>query len=523
MRLAQIVATSARVAGTSGRLAKVDFLATLLGRLASDEIEIAIGFLPGKLRQGRNGVGYAALRAARPDAPAGEATLELREVDTALQRIAGLSGKGSTSAKARLLRVLFERATEDEHRILVGLVLGELRQGALVGLMVEAVARAAGQPSATVSRAVMTAGDLPAVARVLLTEGEAGLARFTLRLFRPILPMLAQPIEDAHAAIEHLGEAALEYKLDGARIQIHKGGDLVRVFSRRLREVTPAVPELVERARALPLRDLILDGEVIALRPDGRPHPFQVTMRRFGRKLDVDRVRSELPLKPFLFDVLYADGQDLTNETFSRRSALLRTCTRPDALIPQTVARTPEAAAAFLEEALRRGHEGLMAKALDAGYEAGARGSAWLKIKPAHRLDLVILAAEWGHGRRRGWLSNLHLGAGDPRSGGFVMLGKTFKGMTDEMLAWQTERLLQAEIGRDRYTVYVRPELVVEVAFNGVQASPQYPAGLALRFARVKRYRPDKGPADVDTIDAVRLVSEGNAGPAPSVPEGVEG
>src|SRR3989475_9964736 len=350
----------------------------------------------------------------------------------------------------------------------------------------EAVAQAAGIPSHAVRRAVTAAGDLPSVARVALVEGGSGLSRFAIQLFRPVLPMLAEPAEDAPEALARLGRAALEFKLDGARVQVHKSGEEVRVYSRRLNEVTVAVPELVEVTRALPARALILDGEAIALRSDGQPHAFQTTMRRFGRKLEVERLRPELPLTPFFFGLLYLDGAPLLGERQERRFTALTEIAPSGLVIPRTVADSAEAAQAFLDAALGRGHEGIMAKALDAPYEAGNRGQRWLKVKRAQTLDLVVLAAEWGHGRRRGWLSNLHLGARDTMAGDFVMLGKTFKGMTDEMLAWQTEHLLGLEVSRDAYTVFVRPELVVEVAFDGLQDSSRYPGGLALRFARIK-------------------------------------
>jgi DNA ligase-1 len=364
----------------------------------------------------------------------------------------------------------------------------------------------------------MLAGDLPAVARAAVAEGGAGLVRFGLELFRPVQPMLAQPADDLEAALGRLGEAAFEYKLDGARVRVHKADDEVRVYSRALNEVTPAVPELVESVRALPARRAILDGEVLALRPVGRPHPFQVTMRRFGRRLDVEAMRRELPLATAWFDLLYLDGEELLDQPYGRRAAALEElapAVQPAASdgpagaagrVPALVTGDLDAAREFLDQAIRRGHEGVMAKSLGAGYEAGGRGWSWLKVKPAHTLDLVVLAAEWGHGRRSGWLSNLHLGARDPERGGFVMLGKTFKGLTDKMLAWQTEQFLAREIGRDRWTVHVRPELVVEIAFNDVQASPRYPGGLALRFARVKRYRDDKTAAEADTIDTVREI-----------------
>jgi DNA ligase-1 len=504
--LHDVVDTSRRVAETRKRLAKLELLASLLRKLEPAEIVTAFGFLAGSLRQGRIGLGPAVLRDVMAPPAAARATLSVAAVDAAFERIAGESGPGSAGRRAGLLRSLMERATDEERRFLSRLVLGELRQGALEGLMAEALARAAELPAAAVRRAAMLAGDLGTVASAALTEGASGLARFTLELFRPVQPMLAQPAEDIDAALADLGEAALEHKLDGARVQVHKALDEVRVYSRQLNEVTPALPEIVAAARALPVRELILDGEAIALREDGRPHPFQVTMRRFGRRLDVGALRAELPLSPFWFDVLHADGGDLIDEPQSRRFAVLAELATAAELVPRIVTADAAAARAFVDRALAAGHEGVMAKAVDATYEAGSRGRSWLKVKPAHTLDLVVLAAEWGHGRRQGWLSNLHLGARDPEHGGFVMLGKTFKGLTDRMLAWQTAKLQELEIGRDRWTVYVRPELVAEVAFNDVQASPRYPGGLALRFARVKRYRDDKSGAEADTIAAVREI-----------------
>jgi len=424
------------------------------------------------------------------------------------QRLAGTTGSGSTAERVRLLAGLFSRTTPPEQDFLVRLIFGELRQGALAGLMSEALAAAAQVPAGEVRRALMLAGELPAVARAALTEGRPGLSRFHLQLFRPLQPMLAQPAGDVADAIERLGEAAFELKVDGARVQVHKADGEVRVYSRRGNEVTQAVPELVESVRALPSRRLLLDGEVIALKPDGTPWPFQVTMRRFGRKLDVERLRGELPLTPFFFDVLHFDGDDLIDRPAGERFAALAEAV-PGLTVPRRVTGDPEAADAFFAEALARGHEGLMAKAVDAPYEAGRRGSSWLKIKPAHTLDLVVLAAEWGHGRRSGWLSNLHLGARDPHHGGFVMLGKTFKGLTDETLAWQTRKFQEMAVATDGSTVHLRPELVVEIAFGDVQESPHYPAGMALRFARVKRYRDDKPASEADTIDTVRKIFEG--------------
>ena len=318
--------------------------------------------------------------------------------------------------------------------------------------------------------------------------------------------MLAGTADSEAEAVAELGECGLEFKLDGARVQIHRRGEEVRIYSRRLNEVTPAVPELAERALSLPATELILEGEAIALRPDGTPHPFQTTMRRFGRRLEVERVRETLPLTLVLFDLLFLDGASLIDRPYRERIALLDQAVPSELVVRRLITGSAEAATAFLREALDQGHEGIMAKALDAPYDAGQRGRRWLKVKPVRTLDLVVLAAEWGHGRRKGWLSNLHLGARDEATGGFVMLGKTFKGMTDEMLAWQTTRLLELEQSREGHVVWVRPELVVEVAFNDLQASPQYPGGLALRFARIKGYRPDKSPADADTIVTLREI-----------------
>ena len=507
MRLADLVATSRRVAETRSRLEKTSALGDLLRRLTPGEIDIAVAFLSGDLRQGRIGLGGAAVRNAMPGSAAAEPSLTLLEVDGEFERISTTTGSGSTAERLRLLSGLLARATADEQSFLVRLIYGELRQGALAGLMAEALAAAAEVPAEEVRRALMLAGELPAVAKAVLTEGRPGLARFHLQLFRPLQPMLAQPAEDVSDALERLGEAALELKLDGARVQVHKAGDEVRVYSRRGNEVTQAVPELVETVQALPARQLLLDGETIALRPDGSPHPFQVTMRRFGRKLDVARLRGELPLTSFFFDLLHLDGQDLIDRPAAERFAALESAT-PGLSVPRLVTADAEEADAFFADALARGHEGIMAKATDAPYEAGRRGASWLKVKPAHTLDLVVLAAEWGHGRRQGWLSNLHLGARDPENGGFVMLGKTFKGLTDERLAWQTKKLQELSMGTDGWTVYVHPELVVEIAFSDVQESPQYPGGMALRFARVKRYREDKTAAEADTIGTVRKIFE---------------
>ncbi|HEV7365552.1 MAG TPA: ATP-dependent DNA ligase [Gemmatimonadales bacterium] len=507
MKLAALVDTSRRIAETSGRLEKIGLLAALLASVPPDEIEIASAFLSGSLLQTKVGVGYAALQAGMPSAPAESPSLELREVNAAFEQIAQVSaGKGSIGERVRLLGDLLSRATRMEQEFLFRLVVGELRQGAVEGLMLEAVAKAAGVPAEQVRRARMMTGELPTVARAALTGEAAGLASYATQLFRPVQPMLAGSAEDAEVAIEELGEAVLEYKLDGARIQVHKAGDQIAVYSRRLNDVTAAVPELVEAMRALPARELILDGEVIALRPGGAPHPFQTTMSRFGRRLQVDQARQEVPLTPFFFDLLYLDGGSLVDEPGRRRLTTLLDAVPQSMVVPRISTSSPVEAQRFLQAALDHGHEGIMAKALDAPYQAGHRGRRWLKVKPANTLDLVVLAAEWGHGRRHGWLSNLHLGARDPASGEFVMLGKTFKGMTDAMLDWQTKKLLELEVARDGHTVYVRPELVVETAFNEVQGSSQYPGGVALRFARIKRYRTDKTAAEADTIGAVREI-----------------
>ncbi len=522
MRLADLVRASGAVGRTSARLGKVALLAGAVRALAPEERATGVAWLSGELPQGRIGVGWATLRGAlEGTAPASEPALSVADAGAALGALAAVRGAGAAAERARLLGSLLGRATEEERDFLVRLLGGELRQGALEGVLAEAVARAAGVSAADVRRAAMMAGALPPVAEAALAEGAAGLARFRLRLLEPVSPMLAETAPDVEGALGDLGEAALEWKLDGARVQVHRDGEEVRVFSRSLRDVTPAVPELVEAVRALPARRLALDGEVIALRPDGAPEPFQVTMGRFGRKLEVAGLRRALPLSVLFFDALHAEGEDLVARPLSERHAALAAALPAALRVPRLVTGDAGVARAFLDDALRRGHEGVMVKALGAPYEAGRRGASWRKVKRAHTLDLVVLAAEWGHGRRRGFLSNLHLGARDEEHGGFAMLGKTFKGMTDAMLAWQTERLSAlalgaspggagegsgASAGMEEGVVHVRPELVVEVAFDGIQASSRYPAGLALRFARVKRYRTDKRAGEADTVGAVRAL-----------------
>lgn len=512
MRFAELVAASDRVASVSGRLAKIAEIAALLRTLASEEIGIAVAWLAGETRQARTGIGYATLKAAVPDAPAGSPTLALVDVDRALARITSIAGRGSAAERRRDLAALLGAATAAEQSFLVRLLSGELRQGALEGLMIEAVARAAALPAAEVRSAAMIAGGIAQVAAAALTRGVEGLRTFSIALMRPLAPMLAQPADDIDDALARIRPAALEWKLDGARVQVHKDGATVRIYTRTGNDVTTAAPEIVEAAAALDARSLILDGEAIALRPGGAPYPFQDTMRRFGRVLGIDAMRAQMPLSVFFFDCLHRDGVDLVSRPASERFAMLSEALPPALVIPRLVTGDGAAARAFYDDAVARKHEGVMVKALDARYEPGARSAAWLKVKRVHTLDLVVLAAEWGHGRRQGRLSNLHLGARDVRSGTFVMLGKTFKGLTDAILEWQTRELLARETHRDAMTVYVRPELVVEIVFNDLQASPRYPGGLALRFARVKSYRPDKRAKDADTMETVRAIYAQQAG-----------
>ena len=505
MRFADVVGASAAVASSSARLQKIARLAELFRALAPEEIEPVIALLSGTPRQGRIGLGYATISEVSHVAPAEAAQLTVAEVDATLTALAGTKGAGSARERVGQLSALFARATRDEQDFLRRILYGELRQGALEGVVLEAVAKAAGIAAARLRRAVLMAGNLPSAARAALTGGERELDAIAVRVLQPVRPMLADSAGDVDQAMES-PDMTLEYKLDGARVQLHKSGDEVRVFSRTLNDVTASVPEIVSLIRALPQDEMILDGEVIALKPDGTPHQFQTTMRRFGRRRGIAALQEELPLNLFAFDCLYAEGTPLLDEPLSRRIDALQTAA-PALAVPRVLRPTREQAHAFAKEALDRGHEGVMAKSLTAPYAAGRRGSAWLKVKQARTLDLVVLAAEWGHGRRRGWLSNLHLGARDAATGTFVMLGKTFKGMTDEMLAWQTQQLLALEIARENITVFVRPALVVEVAFNEIQDSSQYPGGLTLRFARVKRYRQDKTPADANTIDDVRRLA----------------
>jgi DNA ligase-1 len=512
VQLVEVAAASTDVAAASARLAKIARIADLLRHAGTEAdrrlVAVLVSWLSGELPQRQIGVGWAALRSL--PAPAAQPSLTVLGVDATFTDIGQVAGKGSQTRRAEMLSALFAAATDAEQTFLRRLLGGELRQGALVGVMADAVAKAAGIPAATVRRAAMLGGDLPAVAAAALTGGEAALEQFTLWVGRPVGPMLAQTATGVSEALERLGGTALfEAKLDGARVQIHRAGDAVSIYTRSLDDVTARLPEVVEATLALPVTDLIADAEAIALRPDGRPHRFQVTASRFGKSVDIAKAREAQPLSVFVFDLLHVDGTDLLDQPASERVAAL------DAIVPEAhrvdrlITGDADAAQRFLDVTLEAGHEGVMAKSLSAPYEAGRRGAGWLKVKPVHTLDLVVLAVEWGSGRRTGKLSNIHLGARDPATGEFVMLGKTFKGMTDAMLEWQTQRFTElADGSTDGWVVKVRPEQVVEIAFDGVQGSSRYPGGMALRFARVLRYRPDKSPAEADTVDTVRAFYE---------------
>ncbi len=549
--LTELVLTSQAVAATPRRSVKIAEIAGLLRTASLPEVPAVVAFLSGELRQRQIGVGYAALGglAAGGGAAGGMApTLTVSEVDGVFAQVGAVTGAGAQATRRRMLAELFGRATDAERDFLIRLIAGELHQGALEGVMIEAVAGAAGVPASEVRRAHLLGGSLQAVAEAALTAAKlaaratalahpaapaaatpdpatpdpadgaasAALRSFGLQVGRPLRPMLASSASSVAAAFARVSPAAVEWKIDGIRIQVHRDESGVAIFTRTLDNITARVPEIVEEALALDVRAAVLDGEAVALYPDGRPRPFQVTASRAGTQADVARQRADVPLTAFYFDLLHLDGTDLIDEPASDRYALLSRVLPAKLLIPRLMTADVAAAEAFFADAVARGHEGVVVKSPSAVYAAGRRGSEWIKVKPRHTLDLVVLAAEWGHGRRRGWLSNLHLGARDPVTGGLVMLGKTFKGLTDEMLDWQTARLLElaeepdrrpAGDLRDAYGVLrVRPELVVEVAFDGVQASPRYPGGLALRFARVLRYRPDKAAAEADTIDAVRAL-----------------
>jgi DNA ligase-1 len=504
--LSTVVEASGAVAATRSRRAKNEALAAVLRACAPDEIATVVSLLIGAPRQGRIGLGWATLAAVtRPAAGTvapEEPTLTVAELDLALDRIAVTTGTGSAAARREVLGTLLARATSAESEFVVRLLTGELRQGALAGLMADAIAKAAEVPVAAVRRAAMLSGDLAETARRALTVGAAGLTEIGLEVLRPIQPMLAASAPSTTEALAKTGPASIEWKLDGVRIQVHRDGDEVRAFTRNLNDITDRIPEVVTVVRTFSARTFVLDGEAIGLTDGALPRRFQETMSRFGTE---DPTNHSMTLAPFFFDILHLDGDDLLDRTLAERASILGELVGAWR-IPAVETDDPDVAEAFLTDALAAGHEGVMVKALDAPYDAGRRGAAWRKVKPVRTLDLVVLAAEWGHGRRRGWLSNLHLGARDPDTGDFVMVGKTFKGLTDELLTWQTERLQEIATRRDDYTVYVRPELVVEIALDGAQVSTRYPGGVALRFARVRAYRPDKFAADADTIDAVRAL-----------------
>ncbi|MDF2977797.1 MAG: ATP-dependent ligase [Actinomycetospora sp.] len=489
--LGDVVAASGEVAATRSRKAKTATLSALLARLEPAEVRAATAWLAGEMLQGRTGIGWRTLQAVSPT-PAAECSLTVGDVDAALDRLAAMAGSGSGvgARRAAELGALMDAATDDEGRFLVRLLGGELRQGALEGIMIEAVAAAAEVPADAVRRAFMLSGRLPETAHVALTGGDLG--AIGLEVLRPVRPMLASPGDSLDAALEELGtEVVVEQKFDGARIQCHRRGEEVRVFTRTLRDITSGVPDTVALLRSLPVESVVLDGEILALQDDGRPRPFQETMKAFGAT----------GLQPWFFDCLHRDGVDLVDEPLERRRTELAAIA-PDNVMPGVVRPSAQEAADAVEASLAAGHEGSMVKALDSTYSAGRRGRAWQKVKPSHTLDLVVLACEWGSGRRRGWLSNIHLGA--RTDAGFVMIGKTFKGMTDETLRWQTATFPQHETHRDSWAVYLRPEIVVEVELDGVQTSTRYPGGVALRFARVVRYRDDKTAAEADTLETVR-------------------
>ena len=485
--LTVLAEASTAVAGTASRSAKTALLAAALRQAGPAEVGLAVAYLSSELPQRRTGVGHRSLVDLPP--PAHVASLELAEVDAAFEEMSTTAGTGSAARRRAIVVGLFARATLDEQRLLAALVSGELRQGALLGAVTDAVARAAGLPLPDVRTALMLTGSLPVVATEALTTGD--MSGFRLQVGRALAPMLAQPGTDLAGALARTPHAVVEWKLDGIRVQVHRDGEHVHVFSRTLDDITTRVPELVEAARSLPVRTVVLDGEAIALRPDGTPLPFQVTASRAASRT------GPVALTPFFFDVLHLDGEDLLARPLAERGEALRRVVPAQWRAPQAT----QDLEAFAADAVARGHEGVVVKDLTAAYDAGRRGGAWLKVKPVHTFDLVVLAAEWGHGRRTGVLSNLHLGA--RHEGGFVMLGKTFKGLTDELLAWQTEQLLALAVERTDWVVHVRPELVVEIAVDGVQTSPRYPGGIALRFARVVRYRPDKTAADADDLDAL--------------------
>ncbi|MER7487543.1 ATP-dependent DNA ligase [Streptomyces sp. NPDC126497] len=509
MLLSRLARVSQEVAAASARSRKIDLLAGLFREAEAEDVPVVIPYLAGRLPQGRIGVGWKAL--SRPVAPAAEPSLTVREVDALLTALGEVSGPGSQAERARLVGELLGASTEDEQRFLSGLLTGEVRQGALDAVAVEGLARAAGAPPADVRRAVMLAGSLQSVAEALLADGPGALERFRLTVGRPVLPMLAHSASSVAEAVEKLGACAVEEKLDGIRVQVHRDGQTVRVHTRTLDDITSRLPEVTAAVRELRGERFILDGEVVSFAADGRPRSFQETAGRVGSRVDVATAAREVPVSPVFFDALSVDGRDLLDLPFAERHAELARLVPESLRVRRTLVSGPGdlgAAEEFLAGTLERGHEGVVVKGLDAPYSAGRRGASWLKVKPVHTLDLVVLAAEWGHGRRTGKLSNLHLGA-RTADGGFAMLGKTFKGLTDAMLTWQTERLRELAVEESGHVVTVRPELVVEIAYDGLQRSTRYPAGVALRFARVIRYREDKRPEEADTVGTLLAAHPG--------------
>ena len=495
--LADLVNASTRVGETNSRSQKVAILADLLRSLAAEEVAIAAGLLSGLPRQGRIGVGYSAVYGIDA-APADEASLTVGDLDAAVTAIQLTTGSGSAAARRGLLEGLLGRATKREADFVRRLLTGELRQGALAGLMIDAVAKAAGVPPALARRALMLSGDLPRTAEIALVDGEEGLRAVGFELFRPVLPMLASTAETVADAVASFERASVEWKLDGIRIQIHRRGDDVRIYTRNLNDITHALPGIVDAVRRLPVSQAVLDGEALWVGDHGSA-AFQEAVAQIDSDAPPEGVVT------FLFDVLHVDGEDLLDMPLHERAARLAAIA-PDLKVPSAITAEADRAQTVLDEALRAGHEGVVVKDAASLYAAGRRGKAWRKVKPVRTYDLVVLGAEWGHGRRQGWLSNLHLAARDPRTGEFVMVGKCFKGLTDELLRWQTGELLKRETARRGIAVLVRPELVVEIALDGVQSSRRYAGGVALRFARVKRYRPDKEAAEADTIDDLRAL-----------------
>ncbi len=506
--LADVVTAAQQVAQTPGRRAKVETLAALLGELDPDEVVPAVGMLVGSPRQGRTGVGWRTLASSRPE-PATSPTLTVLDVDAALERLAGATGAGSSASRAATLAELFGRATAAEQDFLGRVLLGDMRTGALDAVVLDAVAAATGVPVAAVRRAAMLTGDAGETARLALAGGDLDAIGLTPGV--PVLPMLAGTAASAGEAVAVAGESSVEAKLDGARLQVHRVDGVVTAYTRSLADITPRVPEVVALVESLPGGDLILDGETLRLGEDGKAKPFQDTMSRFGRQSGGGAEAGSL--STFFFDLLHADGEDLLEEPLRRRRQLLAERVGPH-LVPGEVTADPAVAQRVLDEAIDAGHEGVVVKGIESPYEAGRRGKRWLKVKPVHTYDLVVLAAEWGYGRRQGLLSNLHLGARDPEgehgpAGGFVMVGKTFKGLTDALLRWQTEYYPSIAVRESTGVVWVEPTTVVEIAIDGVQRSSRYPGGVALRFARVKRYRTDddaKPPDQADTIDTLRAL-----------------